>query len=77
MRAQFTNLYVKNLDPAVSHDELIQIFSEFGTVTSAVIQTDEEGNSKGFGFVSFENVNVEPMLGFGNLQIDGKLVSGF
>ena len=37
----------------------------------------ETGRSKGFGFVSFENVNVEPMLGFGNLQIDGKLVSGF
>ncbi|KZV69493.1 polyadenylate binding protein [Peniophora sp. CONT] len=55
MRAQFTNLYVKNLDPAVSHDELIQIFSEFGQVTSAVIQTDEEGNSKGFGFVNYEH----------------------
>ncbi|VDB83045.1 unnamed protein product [Peniophora sp. CBMAI 1063] len=55
MRAQFTNLYVKNLDPAVSHEELIKIFSEFGTVTSAVIQTDEEGNSKGFGFVNYEH----------------------
>ena len=51
-------------------------FSQFGKVVDATVMLDREtGRSKGFGFVSFENVNVEPMLGFGNLQIDGKLVS--
>ncbi|KAI0322209.1 hypothetical protein OF83DRAFT_1167735 [Amylostereum chailletii] len=55
MRAQFTNLYVKNLDPEVTQDELVELFSRFGTVTSAVIQADEDGKSKGFGFVNFEN----------------------
>jgi len=34
----------------------------------------ETGRSKGFGFVSFEDTNVQPFLGFGNLEIDGKLV---
>ncbi|KAI0075426.1 hypothetical protein K474DRAFT_1664285 [Panus rudis PR-1116 ss-1] len=34
----------------------------------------ETGRSKGFGFVSFEGANVEPILGFGNLEIDGKLI---
>jgi polyadenylate-binding protein len=54
IRSQFTNLYVKNIDPDVSQDELIEAFNRYGTVTSAVIQIDEEGRSKGFGFVNFE-----------------------
>lgn len=55
MRAHFTNLYVKNLDLEVTQDQFVELFSQFGAVTSAVIQTDEEGKSKGFGFVNFEN----------------------
>ena len=34
----------------------------------------ETGRSKGFGFVSFEDTNVQPFLEFGNLEIDGTLV---
>ena len=55
MKAQFTNIYVKNLDPEVTQDEFVKLFEQFGNVTSAVIQTDEEGKSRGFGFVNFEN----------------------
>jgi polyadenylate-binding protein len=55
IRSQFTNLYVKNIDPDVSQDELIEVFNRYGSVTSAVIQIDEEGRSKGFGFVNFES----------------------
>lgn len=55
MRQQFTNLYVKNIDTDVTQDEIVELFSKYGTVTSAVIQTDEEGNSKGFGFVNYES----------------------
>jgi polyadenylate-binding protein len=54
MKAQFTNLYIKNVDPVMSQDEFYQLFSQFGIVTSTVIQVDENGNSKGFGFVNFE-----------------------
>ena len=50
-------------------------FSQFGKVVDATVMLDREtGRSKGFGFVSFENANVEPLLGFGNLEIDGKVV---
>lgn len=53
-----------------------EFFSQFGKVVDATVMLDREtGRSKGFGFVSFEGVNVEPILGFGNLEIDGKLVS--
>ena len=30
------------------------LFEQFGNVTSAVVQFDEEGRSKGFGFVNFD-----------------------
>ncbi|KII88426.1 hypothetical protein PLICRDRAFT_110983 [Plicaturopsis crispa FD-325 SS-3] len=55
MKAAFTNLYVKNLDPEVTQDEFHELFSKFGPVTSAIVQVDDEGKSKGFGFVNFEN----------------------
>jgi len=54
MRSQFTNLYVKNVDPEVTENEFVDLFAKYGTVTSAVIQMDDEGRSKGFGFVNFE-----------------------
>lgn len=54
MKAQYTNLYVKNLDPETSQEEFEKLFGEFGNVTSAIIQIDEDGRSKGFGFVNFE-----------------------
>ncbi|TFY72660.1 hypothetical protein EVG20_g332 [Dentipellis fragilis] len=55
MRSQFTNLYVKNLDPEVTQDEFVELFRQFGEVTSAVVTVDEDGKSKGFGFVNFES----------------------
>lgn len=52
-----------------------EFFSQFGTVVDSTVMLDREtGRSKGFGFVSFEDTNVQPFLGFGNLEIDGKLV---
>ncbi|KAM5532064.1 hypothetical protein V8D89_014315 [Ganoderma adspersum] len=55
MKAQFTNIYVKNLDPEVTQEEFVALFEQFGKVTSAVVQIDDEGKSRGFGFVNFEN----------------------
>lgn len=52
-RAQYTNVYVKNLDPAVTQEEFENLFKDFGEITSAVLSTDEEGKSRGFGFVNF------------------------
>lgn len=47
------NLYVKNLDDTIDDDRLRKAFSMFGTITSAKVMTDEEGRSKGFGFVCY------------------------
>ena len=54
-----------------------EFFSQFGKVVDSTVMLDREtGRSKGFGFVSFEDTDVTPFLGFGNLEIDGKMVSG-
>jgi len=55
MKAQFTNLYVKNLDPEMTQQAFEDLFNQFGHVTSAVVSVDEEGKSKGFGFVNYES----------------------
>ncbi|GAA5922142.1 hypothetical protein JCM1841_006899 [Sporobolomyces salmonicolor] len=54
IRAHFTNLYIKNVPVEVEAEEFRGIFEPFGKVTSAVITTDSEGKSKGFGFVNYE-----------------------
>jgi len=49
-------IYVGNLKYAVTDDELRDMFSEFGDVTTAdVIKDKFSGQSKGFGFVDMPN----------------------
>jgi cold-inducible RNA-binding protein len=49
-------LFVGGLPWATTNDDLKQLFSQAGTVTSATIITDKmTGRSRGFGFVEFEN----------------------
>ncbi|KAI0352495.1 RNA-binding domain-containing protein [Trametes cingulata] len=70
-----TKLFIGGLPGSVTSESMREYFSQFGKVVDATVMLDREtGRSKGFGFVSFENVDVQPMLGFGNLQIDGKLI---
>ena len=53
MKAQFTNVYVKNIDLSVTDNEFRDLFEKHGEVTSASLARDEEGKSRGFGFVNF------------------------
>ncbi|XP_042511837.1 polyadenylate-binding protein 7-like [Macadamia integrifolia] len=53
--AKFTNLYMKNLDPDITEEFLHEKFSDFGKITNLVISKDNNGNSRGFGFVNFDN----------------------
>ena len=55
IRAKFTNVYIKNLDESVTEEEFKELFAPFGTMTSAVLTKDEEGKSRGFGFINFES----------------------
>ncbi|KAL3495343.1 hypothetical protein BJX62DRAFT_195831 [Aspergillus germanicus] len=53
MKANFTNIYIKNIDPDVTDDEFRTLFEKYGEITSATLSRDNEGKSRGFGFVNF------------------------
>jgi len=53
----FTNIYVNNIPLEWAEADLKSYFEKIGTVTSAVVQMGDDGKSKGFGFVNFENAD--------------------
>ena len=52
---RFTNLYVKNLVEDFGEEQMRELFLPFGTINRLVVMKDEAGQSKGFGFVSYES----------------------
>lgn len=69
---QGVNLYVKNLDDAVTDDKLRAEFSTYGSITSAKVMMDS-GRSKGFGFVCF---NSPEEANEALVKVNGKLLEG-
>ena len=55
MKANFTNVYAKNIDLDLSEEDFKKLFEPFGKITSSYLEKDYEGKSKGFGFVNFED----------------------
>ncbi|XP_017125325.1 polyadenylate-binding protein [Drosophila elegans] len=51
----FKNLYVKNLSEEFTEQHLREMFEPYGRITSHKLMLDEEGRSRRFGFVAFEN----------------------
>jgi len=50
------NIYVGNLSWTMTDEDLSNLFTQFGTVTSAKILKDKmNGRSKGFGFVEMDD----------------------
>ncbi len=72
------NIYVSNLSFHTSEEDLKNMFSKFGTVTSAKIIMDREtGQSRGFAFVemSSEAEGKEAMAALNNKEIEGRAIS--
>jgi RNA recognition motif-containing protein len=68
------NIYVANLHYRLNDEDLHQIFSEFGQVTSAkIIKDHETGRSRGFGFVEMPN---EEEAGKAMESLNGSEVEG-
>lgn len=50
------NVFIKNLSKTITHKDLEEKFSDYGTIISTKIQEDEDGESLGFGFILFDNI---------------------
>ncbi|XP_051162843.1 polyadenylate-binding protein 4-like [Leptopilina boulardi] len=51
----FTNVYVKNFGEDMSDEKLKDMFEKYGTITSHKVMSKDDGKSRGFGFVAFED----------------------
>jgi len=51
---EFTNLYVKNIPKSMSQEDLEKLAAPFGEVASCVLAKNDQGESKGFGYLDFK-----------------------
>jgi polyadenylate-binding protein len=50
---KFTNVYVKNFGDDFTDEDMKKLFDPYGEIQSLKVMRNEEGKSRGFGFVSF------------------------
>lgn len=66
-------IYVGNLPFSSTEDEIRQLFSQYGTVTSVSLITDREtGRPRGFGFVEMEDGAPEAISSLDNHNLGGR-----
>lgn len=71
-----SNVFIKNLKKSIGKNTIFDIFSGFGIILSLKIAVDEEGTSKGYGFIQFDtekaaNMSIEKVNG---MLLQGKKV---
>ncbi|KAM7514647.1 hypothetical protein LguiA_004230 [Lonicera macranthoides] len=66
------NVFIKNLDPLIDNKALHDTFAVFGTVLSCKVAIDGNGQSKGYGFVQFDQ---EESAMNAIKQLDGMLLN--
>lgn len=68
-------LYVGNLPWSIGNQELEDLFSSYGTVTSANVITDRDTNrSRGFGFVELDDGGPEAIEALNESEVEGRKV---
>lgn len=69
-------LYVGNISFQTTSDDLVQAFSQFGTVLGAQIVADREtGRSRGFAFVEMHDGADEAIAGLHGTQLGGRTLT--
>lgn len=71
------NIFVAKLSSNTNDDDLRDLFSEFGNVTSAKVIIDRDtGASKGFGFVEMDNDEEanEAINQLNDSEVDGRQI---
>jgi RNA recognition motif-containing protein len=69
-------LYVGNISFDTTSDDLVQAFSQYGTVLGAQIITDREtGRSRGFAFVEMHSGAEEAIAGMNGAQLQGRTLT--
>lgn len=53
-KKNFVNVYVKNVPKSYTNEQFQKLFKDFGAITSCTLMFDNDGNSKGFGYVCFK-----------------------
>ena len=66
-------IYVGNLPFSATEDEIRQLFSQYGRVTSVSLITDRDtGAPRGFGFVEMETGAAEAIQALDNREMGGR-----
>lgn len=66
------NLFVGNLDPDVDEKKLYDTFSSFGAIlTTKIMRDPETGESRGFGFISYDSFEASDLALF---QMNGQFL---
>lgn len=73
VKANFTNVFVKNLDESIDDEQFATLFGRHGEILSAAVQRDEQGKSKGFGFINYVS-HVEAQRAVD--EMNGKQIAG-
>lgn len=69
-------LYVGNISFETTSDDLVQAFSQFGTVLGAQIISDREtGRSRGFAFVDMHDGAEAAIAGLNGAQLGGRTLT--
>lgn len=69
-------LYVGNISFDTTSDDLVQAFSQFGTVLGAQIVSDRDtGRSRGFAFVEMHTGGDEAIAGMNGQQLQGRTLT--
>src|SRR5262245_48946191 len=69
-------LYVGNISFQTTSDQLVQAFSQYGTVLGAQIVSDREtGRSRGFAFVEMHDGADEAIAALNGAQLDGRTLT--